>query len=347
LKKEVKQVLQFIIFLALGLLLLWVAFRNVRFRELAEGLKSANYLFVLLSVAFSIFAYLSRARRWNLLIHPLGYKPSFMNTFNALMTGYFANLALPRIGEITRCVALGKKEDIPADKLIGTVVVERAVDMMALLIIMTVMIFTSGDRIRQFLKETIFIPVKEQILIPAGQTWLIWSLVLLILAVLLWLVVRYRKRLGKIPLVSEIFKLSKGIITGLKSITRLEKKWEFLFHTVFMWICYIFMTWVVVFAIDNTSHLGFRDAIFLLVIGGFAMVVPVPAGMGAFHYIISRGLAFVQGVNLEDGALYAILTHESQVIMVIIVGIVSSYMIFRKDKGKEAAEKSADSASAK
>lgn len=93
----------------------------------------------------------------------------------------------------------GEKEDIPADKLIGTVVVERAVDMMALLIIMTVMIFTSGDRIRQFLKETIFIPVKEQILIPAGQTWLIWSLVLLILAVFLWLVVRYRKRLGKIP----------------------------------------------------------------------------------------------------------------------------------------------------
>lgn len=334
-KKKIKQVLQFIVFLAIGIFLLWIAFRNVRFRELADGLKTANYFFVVLSVTINLFAFLSRARRWNLLIYPLGHRPAFLNTFNALMTGYLANLALPRVGEITRCVALGKKEDIPADKLIGTVVVERAVDFVALMTIMATMVFTSGERIRQFLNESIFIPVKEQILIPAGQTWLIWSLVLLILAFLLWLIVRYRRKLGKIPLVSQIFKLSKGIITGLKSITRMERKWEFLFHTVFMWVCYIFMTWVVVFAIDNTSHLGFRDAIFLLVLGGFAMVAPVPSGMGAFHYIISRGLAFVQEVNLEDGALYAILTHESQVIMVLIIGMVSSYMIFRKGKGKK------------
>lgn len=320
------------VFIAAGIFLLWVAFRNVRFSELASGLKEANYLFVFLSVIIDLFAFLSRARRWNLMIHPMGYNPTFRNTFNAMMTGYFANLALPRIGEITRCVALGKKENIPADRLIGTVVVERVIDLIALIIIMIVMIFTSGDKINQFLRETILIPVRDKALSPFGLTWLLWILLLLIAAGLLYLVIKYRKNLRKIPFVSKIFDLSKGIITGLKSFTAIEKKGEFIFHTVFMWVCYIFMTWVVVFAIDNTSHLNLGDAIFLLVIGGFAMVVPVPSGIGAFHYIISRGLAFVQGVNLEDGALYAILTHESQLVLIIILGTISSFLIFRKNK---------------
>ncbi len=333
-KKAIKQILQFIVFLLLGILLLWIAFRNVRFHELAVGLREANYIFILFSVIINIFAFLSRVRRWNLLIYPMGYKPSFLNTLNALMTGYFANLALPRIGEVTRCVALGKKENIPVDKLIGTVLIERAIDLVSLIIIMIIMIFTSGDKINQFMKETIFIPLKDKVLTPLGAAWIIWFSLLLVSATFLFLVIRYRKNLRKIPFISRIFDLSKGIIAGMKSITSLEKKREFIFHTVFMWLCYIFMTWVAVFAINNTSHLNLGDAIFLLVIGGFAMIAPVPSGIGAFHYIISRGLAFVQGVNLEDGALYAILTHESQMILIIIAGTISTYLIFRKTKDR-------------
>lgn len=334
-KKIIKQVLQFLLFLATGILLLWVAFRNVRFDELAAGLKEADYSFVLLSVTFSFMAFLSRAKRWNLLIRPMGYRPAFKNTFNAMMTGYFANLALPRIGEITRCVALGKKDNIPVDRLIGTVVAERAVDMISLVIIMIFMIFTSGDKINQFLRETILIPFRDKVFSPFGLSWLIWVALLLTAAATLFFVIKYRKNLRKIPLISKIFDLSKGIIAGLKSITTIKRKWEFILHTIFIWVCYIFMTWVVVFAIDNTAHLNLGDAIFLLVIGGFAMVAPVPSGIGAFHYIISRGLAFVQGVNLEDGALYAILTHESQMILIIIVGTIATYMIFRKNKGAD------------
>jgi len=332
LKKFFKQVLQFLIFLAIGILLLWIAFRNVRFSELSAGLREANYFFVILSIIFGIFAFLSRAKRWNLLIYPMGYKPSYRNTFNSMMTGYFANMAIPRIGEITRCVALGKKEKIPIDRLFGTVVIERTVDMIFVVIITVIMIFTSGDKINQFLRETILIPFREKVLSPFGLTWLLWLALMAVTGSLVYPVIKYRKNLLKIPFIARLSDLSKGIMQGLKSITTLERKWEFIFHTVFMWICYLFMTWVVVFAIDNTSHLNLGDAVFLLVIGSFAMVAPVPSGIGAFHYIISRGLAFVKGVNLEDGALYAILTHESQMILVIILGTIATYLIFRKSK---------------
>ncbi len=127
-RKFVIQALKFIGFLAAGIFLLWLAFRKVDFQRVAVNLKEANYFWLLLSVFFSLMAFLLRARRWQLLIHPLGDRPTFWHTFHALMIGYFANLALPRIGEITRCVSLGKKEKIAVDKLVGTVIIERTID---------------------------------------------------------------------------------------------------------------------------------------------------------------------------------------------------------------------------
>ena len=162
-RKSIVQTLKFLAFLALGILLLWFAFSNVNFSKLVAGLKEANYSWLLLSVLFGLFAYVSRARRWVLLINALGFYPSTINTFHAVMTGYLANLALPRIGEITRCVALGKKEKIPVDKLIGTVVVERTIDLLCLLLIMVILIFTSGEQIGLFLQESILVPIQQKV----------------------------------------------------------------------------------------------------------------------------------------------------------------------------------------
>ena len=329
-RKGLIQSLKFLSFLVLGVILLWFAFRNVEFRKLIEGLGKADYKWVLLSLLFGFFAYLSRARRWMILIQPLGYKPSFSGTFYSLMTGYLANLALPRIGEITRCVSLGRKEKIPVDQLIGTVVIERTIDFISLLFIMIVLIITRGDQINQFLRVSIFKPLQEKLFSLFGFTWIIWGIIFLVFFISLFILIRYRKKIRKIRFFRKFFDLAKGIVNGLKSITNLERKWEFIFHTIFMWANYTLMTWVVVFAIEPTSHLTLGDSIFLLVIGGLAMSAPVQSGLGAFHYIISRGLAFVEGVKIEDGLIYAFLTHESQLLFVILVGTVSFFIIFGK-----------------
>jgi hypothetical protein len=332
LRKGLTQTLKFIAFLLVGVLLLWLAFRNVEFERLVEGLKEADYKWVLLSMLFGFIAYLSRARRWILLIHPLGHKPSFSGTFYSLMTGYLANLALPRIGEITRCVALGKKEKIPVDQLLGTVVIERTVDFLSLLIIMIVLILFRGEQINQFLSVSVFKPLREKVFDLLGFTWIIWVILLILFVLSIFLLIRHRKNLRKIKFFDKFFTLARGIINGLRTITRLERKWEFIFHTFFLWANYTLMTWVVVFAIEPTSHLTIGDSIFLLVIGGLAMSAPVQSGLGAFHYIISRGLAFVEGVNLEDGLIYAFLTHESQMLFVILVGTFAFFMIFRRHR---------------
>jgi uncharacterized membrane protein YbhN (UPF0104 family) len=308
-----------------------MAFRNINFRKLEEGMKEAKYIWLVLAIIFASFAYVSRARRWNLLIHPLGYRPALKNSFFAMMTGYLANLALPRIGEISKCVALGRKENIPVDQLIGTVVIERTVDFFSLVTIMVVMIFVDKGILGPFLIDNIYTPIHHKMSAMFGSALIFWLLLVFAGFILIFIIYLLRKRLVKIRFFAKIFLAGRGIIHGLKTITNLQRKWEFIFHTIFIWINYALMTWVVVFSVKATSHLDLADGIFLLVIGGLAMTAPVQSGLGAFHFIISRGLFVIYGISIEDGLVYAILAHESQVIFGAIVGIYAFYALVKKN----------------
>ena len=329
------QALKFTAFLIIGIILLWLAFRNTDFNKLAADLKEANYAWLLLSVLFGIFAYVSRARRWILLIHPLGYKPSLSNTFHALMTGYLANLALPRVGEITRCVALGKREKIPVDQLFGTILIERTIDFFSLVIIMFVVILTSSDQVTAFMNKSIFIPLQEKVFSLVGATWILGAVLFALMLFAFVLLIKYKRNLRKISFFAKLFNTARGIINGLKSITNLKRKWEFIFHTIFIWLNYALMSWVVVFAIESTSHITFSESFFLLVIGGLAMSAPVQSGFGVFHYTVSRALVILGNVPLEDGLVYSLLAHESQLIFIAIMGTISFFLIFRRHRKEE------------
>ncbi|HEX2921132.1 MAG TPA: lysylphosphatidylglycerol synthase transmembrane domain-containing protein [Bacteroidales bacterium] len=331
-RKAILQVLKFIAFLAIGLLVLWVAFRNTDFKKLSEVLKKADYLWLLLSILFGFLAYVARALRWNVLIKPLGYNPSPYSSYHAVLTGYLANLALPRLGEVTRCVALGKKEKIPVDQLIGTVIIERTIDFFTLLLLMTGVLLISSNQVVEFMNESVFLPLREKVLVVFGVSWVIWAALFTLMILGFVFLIKYKKRLRKIRLFAKIFDTAKGVINGLKTITTLERKWTFIFYTVFIWINYALMTWVVVFCIDGTSSISFGESIFLLVIGGLAMSAPVQSGFGVFHYAVSRAVVILKGVSIEDGLAYALLSHESQLIFTVILGTISFYLIFRKKR---------------
>jgi len=244
------------------------------------------------------------------------------------MVGYMANLALPRIGEISRCVVLGRKEKLPADQLLGTVIIERTIDLLSVLVFLVILILTSGALINEFLFAHFFEPLKEKIQALFGFTWIIWVIAALCFIIPLVLLIRYRRDLRKFSFFAKAFDLIKGVFNGLKTITKLDRKWEFIFHTVFIWFNYALMTWVVVFAIESTSDITFWESFFILVVGGLAMSLPVQGGIGAFHYFVSRGLAVVHGINLEDGLVYALLAHESQIIFELIIGPISFFALF-------------------
>lgn len=326
-KKAALQTLRFTAFLLLGLLLLYLAFRNTSIEELRNGLRGANYKWLIPAFFISILAFISRARRWVLLIGSLGYSPKLSHTFHAVMSGYLANIALPRMGEVTRCVLLSRREKIPVDKLFGTVILERTVDMISLLLIMVVMLITSYDTIGPFLKDVVMIPLGAKITALFGSTLAIRIITISTALIITLLLFRYRKRIFGTKLYQRIREFLKGVFHGFSSFRSLERKWEFIFHSVFIWVCYIIMTWLVVFVIPATSHLTLTDAIFLLVIGGLGMAAPVQSGLGAFHWIISRGLLLVYLIPLEEGLAYALVSHTSQMILIAVLGSISMIIL--------------------
>ncbi len=331
-KKTLIQILKIAAFLALGMLLLYFAFRGLAFDELANTFQKVNFWWIGLSLVFAGLSFLSRARRWMLLIEPLGFKPSFKNTYHSLMVGYLSNYALPRLGEVTRCVTLGNREKIPVDSLFGTVIVERVVDLLMLMLIMLVLLFSWMEKFGAFFTEQVYGPIQQKFIELFGGTLVFWLIVLTSILLIFLLVYLSRKKLARFSLVRKIKSFLIGILDGLKTIYKMKRKWEFVLHSVLIWFLYILMTWVVVYALEELSELSFIDGMFLLVIGGLGMSAPVTAGIGAYHWITSRGLMYVYDFSLETGSAYAILAHESNSLLTIVLGVISYTVLMLSPK---------------
>lgn len=327
-KKKLLQTIKYLIFLSIGIFLLYFAFKGINFDELISGLKNANYWWVILALILALCGYISRAYRWNLLIEPMGYKPKPANSFYALMIGYLTNVAVPRIGEIIRCSSLNKTDKIPVDKLFGTVIVERAIDIISLLILLIAVLIIKINIFESFFIEKIFIPIFEKFSSLFKSSILMWTLVFGIIFLITSFIFIFRSKIKNLNFVIKLIQFLKGVFTGIKSVFKMKKRKQFIFHTIFIWLMYLLMTYVVFFAIDPTSDLTIADGLFIVVIGGIGMSVPVQGGFGAFHLIVASGLALYPNILYGQGLLFATITHESQTIFAILLGGFSIVMIF-------------------
>lgn len=321
------KVFNFFIFLAIGLTLLYFAFKGIDFDSLVKDLKNANYAWVALSLVFAFVAYLSRAYRWKLLIEPLNYNPSFKNVYHAVMVGYIANLAFPRIGEITRCGSLTKTDKIPIDSLIGTVIIERAIDMVVLLVLLFIIFIAKLESFGNFIKTNVFIPVYQKFINAVDFPFYYWIIPVFIIVAIIIIYSYFKKRLKRVKVIHKFRKLLRGVFAGVKTVTKMRNRWAFLLHTVIIWVMYFLMTYVVVFAIPETKELTPIDGLFLLVIGGLGMAAPVQGGIGAFHWIIASGLTLYD-IPKTEGLVFATIQHESQVFLVLVLGAFSILMLF-------------------
>lgn len=331
-RKKFIPVLKFVVLLIVAGVLLFFAFRGINIRSIFKELLKAKPIWLIISVFISFIALISRAYRWKLLIEPLGYHPTLKNTTYSVMVGYFANLAFPRLGEVTRCGSLNTSEDIPFNKLLGTVIIERAIDVISLLICMTLVAIIEANRMGNFLKMNLVKPVMDKLksVTSSGTGIFILVSILIILIFLALIFVRYSKRKSKLKRID----LLAGFIKGLASIKDLNKPWLFVFHSIFIWVLYYLSVYVCLFALPFTSHLGLAAALFLLVAGGFGMSAPVQGGIGAYHLLVSQGL-MLYGLSRENGLTFATLVHSLQLIMVVVTGSLALFLLFLQKKRKQ------------
>lgn len=225
------------------------------------------------------------------------------------------NLALPRMGEISRCGVLSRYEKISFTKLVGTVVAERIIDVLMLLLLTLLVIITQFGEVLRFLYKN---PEIENKIVSLVQSPILYGAIIMV--IILFYV--YRKNLKR----SIFFKKIEGTVNnfkeGLNSIKKIKRKWAFILHSVFIWLMYYLMLYVVFFAFDFTKALSPLAGLTTFVLASFGMVAPVQGGIGAWHFMVKEALS-LYGVANENGVIFALLDHTAMTAMLIFLGLGS------------------------
>lgn len=321
---SIKKYLSYLLFFLLAALLLFFAFRGVDLDAIVDGFRNANYGWVFLSFLFGFAAHSVRVLRWKLLIEPLGYNPSFKNTFAALMIGYMANIAFPRLGEITRCGSLRKTDKIPFESLVGTVIVERAFDLLMIFLLVVGVFLIRINFFGKFIWDQILVPLGGKVSSALSFSPFLFGGAIIFT---IFLFILMKKNIFGKKFKNRLSSMFWGMIDGLKSVYTMKKRKTFIVYTILLWFLYWMMTWMLVFATAPTSQLGFVDGLFLMVVGSLGMAAPVQGGFGAYHIITAMGLG-IYGISWEDGLVFATISHESQTLFMIALGVSLILILF-------------------
>ncbi|MBM3443181.1 MAG: flippase-like domain-containing protein [Bacteroidetes bacterium] len=328
-KKYLSLILQYLIFLGLGIFLIWWSMKSLSpedMRSLKASLGSANYLLVLPAMCMIFLSHYSRALRWRIMLEPLGYQPSRANTFIAVLLGYFFNLLVPRMGEVVKCTTLAKYEKTPVEKLIGTMLAERALDVVCLLVSFGLAVGTQMDLMDSLLGEQL----DKMRGGGAGMGRTVWlAFAGLVLGVSGYFLLR---RLRHIAIIEKIWSLANGIWQGLTSIRLIERKPEFFLHTIFIWLMYLLSIRIGLYAMEPVSHLGMGPSLTLLWTGSLAMIA-TQGGIGAYQIAVQKSLS-LYGVLPVAGLAFGWLLWAFQTVLMLVAGILCLIIlpILNRDK---------------
>lgn len=318
---------KFTLFLGLGILIIWLSLRGLTGEERAEILHSfriANYNWVVLTIALGLCSHLFRALRWRILLEPMGYNPSVKNTFFAVMVGYFANMAFPRLGEVTRCGVLTRTEKIPFTRSFGTVITERAIDMITFIILFFGMIVTQAGTIGHYLNNNVYPKLAQKFDNPMFGSLVLLTAGILALLVLVaaWLM---RRKIAAWGFTQRILKIVLGFWEGLKSLAQVRRPGLFIVYSLSIWTLYFFMIYVCFFCFPETSSLGPGAALSALVLGSVGIMI-TPGGIGLYPAIIQESM-LLYGVVKTTGLALGWISWTAQTSMILITGGVSLILL--------------------
>ncbi|WP_128547588.1 lysylphosphatidylglycerol synthase transmembrane domain-containing protein [Larkinella soli] len=331
-----KNILKYVISLGIAAGLLWYVFKDIDRVAMFDAFRKADYTWIVVSGLLTVVAHWSRAYRWGLLMEPVvGYRPAPFHTLLAVLTGYFANLVVPRMGEVTRCGTLNRLEGVPVNVSFGTVVAERIFDVLMLFLLIGATFLIEFNRLSTFLTD--FFSSKFNV---AGLRDNSWPLVILGgclagAAVLVWFLFgRYKEVLRRKPFYQKVEKFAGGLMEGLLSIRKLKNPGAFFLHTVLIWTMYYFMSFVLFQAMPQTADLGWRAGLTILIMGALGMAAPVQGGAGTFNILVGAALA-LYGLSNQDGATLATLMLFTQWFYVVILGALSFLIVMLKGRNRQ------------
>ena len=287
-------------------------------------IRNANKKWILIAIVCGILSHLARALRWNLLLEPLGYSASVAASFHAVILGYLVNMALPRVGEVTRPAVLSRLENIPFNKLMGTVVIERIVDLLITILIAIGIFIIQFGLISDFCMNLYSQMNSNSLLLSA-----------LVATIFIGMgIVAFIKRewFYQLPILTKLKGFVEGLVEGFKTIFNLKRKSQFITYSLFIWVMYFCMPLCIFYALAGTAHLGASAGLTVLLFGTAAMIIPVPGGIGTFEFLVPKALDLYQ-ITGSIASSYTLITHALQFLVIIGVGAFSiAYFVIKTNK---------------
>lgn len=319
-KQQISKWLSILLPVLLGVYLIvytYQKFTPEQVEEIKGYFKNANYSYIYIAAVIAILGNASRAYRWKFSLEQMGYESSFRNNFMAVNIGYLLNLTVPKSGEISRALIVKKYNNIPFDKGFGSIVAERIVDMVVLLLFMLLAVVMQFKIVKAFILDKI--PV---------QKLLLFSSIGIILCVIVLLVYLYSKN----PLIHNIKQKVSGLKEGVFSLLHMKKKWEYFFHTIFIWFSYICMFYVTIFVFPETSNLSVGAVVTSFVVGSIAIAF-TNSGFGSYPFLMSKILLFYS-ISETVGNAFGWIVWTSQMFVVLVMGVLSFLLlpVFNRSK---------------
>jgi uncharacterized protein (TIRG00374 family) len=312
--KKVLSLSKKIVPLTIGIFFIYLSYQNTSPEDrsnIIKYIKNADYRYVLLSAFFGILSHLSRAFRWQYLLNPLGYRPKIINSTLAVLIGYLSNLGIPRSGELLRATAMDRYENIPFQKAFGTIIAERAVDLLMLTGFVSLALGLQYELIANALKLEHLQPYQILVGLTVG--------------IFVFLGLRKILLQSTHPVIVKISVFLKGIWEGISTLTKMKKKGFFVGHTLFIWSMYFMMFWIIKFAIPETVDLGLNALIPAFVVGGLS-ISATNGGIGVYPYTVSLVLIVFE-ISKESSLAFGWIMWSCQTLMVITFGALAFFAL--------------------
>ncbi|WP_200975333.1 lysylphosphatidylglycerol synthase transmembrane domain-containing protein [Echinicola sp. 20G] len=314
---NIKQWIQVVISLSVAIWIFWFLYKDVKMESLLDALQQASLFWIGMSILVSTFGFWLRAWRWKLLINTdLEKKITTSRTFWALMVGYLVNMLVPRAGEVARCGVLKKTDKLQVSKLLGTVILERSIDLLFMLLVIFVAFVLEREVFVGLAKDLISLDslklaVQEYLPLLVGA-------IVLIFILFYWITRRYRDH----GIVKKFQHFMREFLTGLKSVSRMDRRAGFWLASIGIWIIYYLMMYFIAIGMPNTANLSPSSILMVMVMGSIGMIAPVQGGIGTFHALVAF-ILMTYGLSEEEGKIFAVIVHSSQVLIVIVTGVIS------------------------
>lgn len=326
-QKQLLKILQLCIFLGIGFFLVWWVFSRFTEQEkqsALNALQNADYKWLVISLCMAIASHTSRAMRWQMLIQPITHTtPPLKTLLPAVLVAYLANLAFPRLGEVSRCGIVNRYQKIPMQQLIGTVITERLIDVVSLIIVTTLAILLQINTLGSFFAQKIGTPLLQKLQSFITPTQLLPKIILLaILGISTFFAYRYFKN-------HHFYEKIKNILVGVKqgvmSVRYVQNLPLFVFHSAFIWLMYAGMIYFCFYTMPATQHLGASHALAVLSLGSFAMIA-TQGGIGAYQLFVAN-LLILYGITYELGYAFGWLAWGAQAFFVLLTGFASLILL--------------------